>query len=106
MKIIINFIRSKTMEMHNPCHPGEVLREGYLKPLGLTVTETALKLGVSRKALSDIVNEKAGISPIMALRLAKAFNTTPGLWLNMQSKYDLQRAKQTANIENVQKMYG
>ena len=94
------------MEMYNPCHPGEIIREEYLKPLGLTVTEAALKLGVSRKALSDIVNEKAGISPLMALRLAKAFNTSPDVWINMQAKYDLWQVKQTANIDNVQKMYG
>lgn len=94
------------MEMYNPCHPGEIIREEYLKPLGLTVTEAALKLGISRKALSDIVNEKAGISPVMALRLAKAFNTSPDVWVNMQAKYDLWHAKQIANIDNVQKMYG
>lgn len=94
------------MEMYNPPHPGEILKEEYIKPLHLSITETALKLGISRKALSDVVNEKAGISSIMALRLSKAFNTTPELWLGMQLDYDLWQAKQTANIDNVQKMYG
>lgn len=94
------------MEMYNPCHPGEIIREECLKPLGLTVTEAALKLGVSRKALSDIVNEKAGISPLMALRLAKAFNTSPDVWVTMQAKYDLWQAKQVANLDDVQVMYG
>jgi len=94
------------MEMHNPCHPGEIIREECLKPLGLTVTEAASKLGGSRKALSDIVNEKAGISPIMALRLAKAFNTSPDVWVNMQAKYDLWQAKQVANLDNVQVIHG
>ncbi len=94
------------MEMYNPPHPGEILKEEYIKPLHLSITEAALKLGVSRKALSDVVNEKAGISSVMALRLSKAFNTTPELWLGMQLDYDLWQAKQTANIDNVQVMYG
>jgi len=75
--------------MHNPNHPGEVLKEMYLSPLGLTVTDTAKSLGVTRKALSELINARAGISTTMALRLAKAFNTTPELWLNMQQNYDL-----------------
>ena len=97
---------NEDLKMHNPPHPGEILKEEYLKPLNLSVTETALKLGVSRKALSDIVNEKAGISPLMSLRLSKAFNTTPDLWLGMQLDYDLWQTKQTANIDNVQIMFG
>lgn len=94
------------MEMHNPCHPGEILREEYLKPLGLSITEAALKLGITRKTLSAIINERAGISPVMALRLARAFNTTPDLWAGMQSQYDLWQAKQTAKLDDVQVMYG
>ena len=97
---------NEDLKMHNPPHPGEILKEEYLKPLNLSVSETALKLGVSRKALSDIVNEKAGISPLMSLRLSKAFNTTPDLWLGMQLDYDLWQTKQTANIDNVQIMFG
>ena len=75
--------------MHNPPHPGEVLRELCLEPLGLSVTRTAEALGVSRKTLSAILNERAGISPEMAIRLSKAFGTSAESWLNQQVQYDL-----------------
>ena len=94
------------MEMHNPCHPGKILKEEYLEPLGLNITEAAMKLGITRKTLSAIVNERSGISPAMALRLAKAFNTTPDLWMGMQAQYDLWQAKQTTGLDDVQIMYG
>ena len=81
------------MKMHNPPHPGEVLRELCLKPLGLTVTKTARALGVSRKTLSGLLNGRAGISAEMAVRLSIAFNTTPESWLNQQVQYDLSRAE-------------
>ena len=77
------------MKMHNPPHPGEVLRELCLEPLELSVTRAADALGVSRKTLSAILNGRAGISPEMALRLSKAFGTTPESWLNQQMHYDL-----------------
>ena len=77
------------MQMHNPPHPGEVLRELCLKPLGLTVTEAAKGLGISRKTLSSILNGRAGIRPEMALRLAIAFDTTPESWLAQQIQHDL-----------------
>ncbi len=77
------------MKMHNPPHPGEVLRELCLKPLGLTVTEAASALGVSRKTLSGILNERAGISAEMAVRLSLAFETTAESWMNQQVQYDL-----------------
>jgi addiction module antidote protein, HigA family len=70
-------------------HPGELIREEYMKPLKLTVTSLATSLGVSRKTLSTIINERAGVTPDMALRLSRAFSTTPDLWLNMQRGYDL-----------------
>ena len=74
--------------MHNPPHPGEVLRELCLEPPGMTVTNAAKSLSVSRKTLSAILNGKAGISPEMALRLSKAFDTPPESWLNhMDLKY-------------------
>lgn len=79
--------------MHNPPHPGEFIREICLEPLGLTITDAAQKLGVTRKALSELLNGKTGISPLMALRLAKAFNTTPESWLMQQMYYDLWVAK-------------
>ena len=75
--------------MHNPPHPGKVIRELCLKPLGLSVTAAAKALGVSRKALSELLNGHTGISPEMAVRLAKAFNTTPESWLTQQMHYDL-----------------
>jgi len=83
------------MKMHNPPHPGEVLRELCLKPLGVTVTQTAVALDVSRKTLSAILNGRAGISPEMAIRLSLAFGTTPESWLNQQLQYDLWRAGRT-----------
>jgi addiction module HigA family antidote len=78
-----------TMQMHNPPHPGEVLRELCIEPLGLSVTEAAEGLGVSRKTLSAILNGRAGISPEMALRLSIAFDTSAESWLNQQTQYDL-----------------
>ena len=75
------------MRMHNPPHPGEVLRELCLDPLGVTVTQAAAALGVSRKTLSAILNGRAGISPEMAIRLSVAFNTTAESWLSQQVQY-------------------
>ena len=80
-------------EMHEPPHPGEVLRELYLEPLGLTVTETAKRLGVTRKTLSELLNGRAGISPEMAIRIGAATKSTPESWLNMQMYYDLWRTR-------------
>ena len=93
------------MNMHNPPHPGEVLRDLCLEPLGLTITDAAAALGVSRKTLSSILNGRAGISPEMALRLSIAFNTTPESWLNQQSQYDLWIARQEPPKMKVQKLY-
>lgn len=75
--------------MFDPMHPGEVLKESYLEPLELSVTEAAERLGVARKTLSALVNKKSSVSVEMAFRLAKACKTTPDLWLNMQVNYDL-----------------
>mgnify|MGYP002725698522 CR=1 FL=1 len=82
------------MRMHNPPHPGEVLREFCLEPLGLSVTAAAEALGVARKTLSAILNGRSGISPEMAIRLGKAFDTAPESWLNQQVQYDLWMAEQ------------
>ncbi len=82
-----------TMQMHNPPHPGEVIRGLCLEPLDLSVTAAAEALGVTRKTLSAILNGRAGISPEMALRLSIAFDTSPESWLNQQSQYDLWMAK-------------
>jgi addiction module HigA family antidote len=81
------------MKMHNPPHPGEVLKALCLEPLNLTITEAAKSLGVSRKTLSAILNGRAGISPEMAVRLSIAFNTTAESWLNQQLQYDLCHAE-------------
>jgi addiction module HigA family antidote len=81
------------MKMHNPPHPGGVLRTLCLEPLNLTVTETARSLGISRKTLSGILNARAGISPEMAVRLSIAFNTSAESWLNQQLQYDLWHAE-------------
>ena len=92
------------MLMHNPPHPGEVLKELCLEPLGLTVTEAAKGLGVSRKTLSTILNGKSGISPEMAVRLSIAFNTSSESWLNQQSQYDLWLAEQHRKELHVSKL--
>ena len=81
------------MLMHNPPHPGEILRSLCLEPLGLSVTDAAAGLGVSRKTLSAILNGRAGISPEMAVRLSIAFKTSAESWLNQQLQYDLWRAE-------------
>ena len=88
------------MEMFNPAHPGEIIREDCLKPLGLTVTAVAKGLGVTRKALSDLLNGHSGVSPDMAIRLEKAGWSTADHWLRMQMQYDLWHARQrTATIK-------
>lgn len=93
------------IQMHNPPHPGEIIRELCIEPLELSVTATAEALGVSRKTLSSILNGHAGISPEMALRLSIAFNTTPESWLNQQVQYDLWIAKKDGKDIKVKKLY-
>lgn len=92
------------MKIHNPSHPGEVIKALCLEPLGLSVTDAAKGLGVSRKTLSAILNGRAGISPEMALRLAKAFDTSPESWLNQQMQYDLWVAEQNLGELNIEKL--
>ncbi len=81
------------MAMKNPVHPGAIVREDCLKPLGLSLTEAAKRLGVGRRTLSNLVNEKAAISIEMAYRLSKAFGSTPETWLRMQMAFDLSRSR-------------
>lgn len=83
-----------------PTHPGEVFLKDVLEPLGVSITDAAEDLGVSRKTLSEFVNEKSSLSPEMAIRIAKATNTTPESWMIMQMKLTLWRAEQE-KIENV-----
>jgi addiction module HigA family antidote len=75
-----------------PPHPGEILNDEFLKPLRLTQTLLAKELGVSFRAINELVNGKRRVTPEMALRLSKRFNTTPNLWLNLQNNYDLWKA--------------
>ena len=90
--------------MHNPPHPGEILRELCLEPLGISVTRAARALDVSRKTLSAILNGRAGISPEMAIRLSLAFDTSPESWLNQQAQYDLWLARQKQQEFKVEKL--
>ena len=92
------------MAMKNPPHPGLSVRHDCLKPLGLTVTEAAKRLGVSRKQLSDIVNCRAGISPEMAIRLDKGFGGGAETWLRLQAAYDLAQAMKLADKIDIRKM--
>jgi antitoxin HigA-1 len=92
------------MPMKNPPHPGLSVRLDCLKPLGLSVTEAARKLGVSRKQLSDIVNGRAGISPEMAIRLDKAFGGGAETWFRLQATYDLAQAMRHADRIKVERL--
>ena len=79
-----------------PTHPGKLIKEDYLQPLSITIKEMSSTLGVSRKTLSKIINERGSITPEMALRLSRAFHTSPDLWLNLQKNYDLWQAEHTS----------
>jgi addiction module HigA family antidote len=92
------------MRMHNPPHPGEIIREFCIEPLDLTVTETAEALGVARKTLSTLLNGRAGISPEMALRLSKVFGRTPEGWLRLQLQFDLWKAEQSLDISRLKRI--
>ena len=92
------------MLMYNPPHPGEILRELCLEPLGISVTAAANALGVSRKTLSSILNGRAGISPEMAVRLSIALETSSESWINQQSQYDLWLAEQNRDSLQVSRL--
>ena len=79
--------------MKNPPHPGRIVRQDCIEPLGLTITGAAKVLGVTRQALNNLVNGKAGISPEMAVRVSKAFGGSPDMWLRLQANYDLARLR-------------
>jgi addiction module HigA family antidote len=89
--------------MYKPVHPGRIIRDDYLEPLKLTTGALAEALGVTRQTIAAILNERAGVSPEMALRLAKAFDTTPDLWITLQRNYDLYRASQNFDVNKVVK---
>ena len=94
----------KNLIQHNPPHPGEILQEFYLEPLNLSVTSASESLQIARPNLSAIINGRAGISPLMAHKLAKAFETSPQYWLNLQSNYDLWHSMKHKEIRKVKKL--
>jgi addiction module HigA family antidote len=92
------------MPMKNPAHPGRSIRNACLEPLGLSVTAGAEILGVTRQALNNVINGKSGISPEMAIRLSKAFGSTPETWLGMQLAYDLAQARKKESMIKVRRL--
>ncbi len=94
-------MKNHSAMMFDPPHPGEVLKDLYIEPLHLTITSAGKGLAISRKTLSAIVNGRAGISSAMALRLSKAFHTSPGLWIGMQAQYDLWQAREGLDLDAV-----
>lgn len=94
------------MPMKNPPHPGRIVRQDCLEPLGLSVTKGAEILGVSRQALNNLTTGKGGISAEMAIRLAKAFGSTPETWLQMQLAYDLAQARKAESRIRVKRYQG
>lgn len=91
--------------MHNPPHPGEILKELYFEPLSLSVTEGAKALNITRKTLSSILNGRSGISPLMALKLSVAFDTTPESWLELQNQYDLWQEHLRLGTPNIKRLF-
>ena len=92
------------MRMRNPPHPGRIVRQECIEPLGLTVTEAARALRVTRQTLNNLVNGRSGISPEMAIRLSKAFGSSPEVWLGMQMEYDLAQAEKTADQIKIERI--
>ena len=92
------------MSMYNPPHPGEIIKEFCVELLNLTVTGAAKSLGVTRKTFSMLLNGDSGISPEMALRLSKVFGRTPEGWLKLQIQYDLWKARQNFNIDQLERI--
>ena len=93
----------QTRTQNNPPHPGGIVRRQCLEPLGLSVTRAAQGLGVTRQALSDLVNGHAGVSTEMAVRLSKAFGSSPETWLGMQMAYDLWQVRERAEQITVER---
>ena len=92
------------MPMHNPPHPGEFIREVYLEPNGITGRQLAAKLGVAPSTLNRVLQGTSGISPEMALRLSKALGRSPESWLTMQDNHDLSQARQTVDLDAVDRI--
>jgi addiction module HigA family antidote len=90
------------MNMHNPPHPGEFIRDVYLEPFGLSARQLAQRLGVSASTLTRVLKGSSGVSPEMALRLAKALGRSPESWLEMQDRYDLWIARQHVSLDEIE----
>ena len=97
MTITINEVSAMRKMTRQPTHPGKIIKEDYLIPLSITITKLASILDVSRKTLSKIINERGAITPDMALRLSRAFDTSPDFWMNLQKNYDLWQAEHVSN---------
>jgi len=93
------------MPMKSPAHPGRIVRSACLEPLGLSVAEGAEILGVTRQTLNNVISGKSGISPEMAIRLSKAFGSTPETWLRMQLAYDLAQARKDESKIKVRRLH-
>jgi addiction module HigA family antidote len=93
------------MSLQDPPHPGEIIRDVCIKPLGLTVTQAAQGLGVTRKTLSLLLNGHAGISPEMAVRLSQAFGRSPESWLQLQVQYDIAQVKRSSKEIKIKPLY-
>jgi addiction module HigA family antidote len=97
------------MTMHSPPHPGRIVRQECIQPLGLTIAEAARALGVTRQTVDRLVNGRSGISAEMAIRLAKAFGSTPDMWVRLQAAYDLAQARRreaeiTAQVRRLERI--
>ena len=92
------------MAMHNPPHPGELIRETYIEPFGISIRTLAENLGVAASTVARVVAERSAVSPEMALRLSKALGRSPESWLAMQDNYDLWQARKSANLTKVRKI--
>ncbi len=92
------------MAMHDPPHPGGIIRRQCLEPLGLSVKGAAAHLGVARQSLSELVNERSGVSVDMAIRLSKGFGSTPETWLGIQMAYDLWQARSRMDSIKVERI--
>ena len=93
------------MTMYNPPHPGKFIKETYIKPLNISLRTAALKLDVSPSTFSRLINGEADLSPVMALKLCKAFGRTPESWMMMQAEYELWVARKRVNLDRVSVIY-
>ncbi len=89
------------MRMHNPPHPGEIIKDFCIEASGLSVTDAAKTLGIARKTLSTLLNGHSGISPEMSLRLSKVFGRSPEAWLKLQLQFDLWKAEQRVDLSKL-----